>query len=61
MIKRLIEEVEKKYGEKISTANDCKYLSQEINDSINELISDSTLRRFFGLLSASSKPSAGCS
>ena len=58
MIKRLIEEVEKKYGEKISTANDCKYLSQEINDSINELISDSTLRRFFGLLSASSKPSA---
>jgi len=57
MFDRFIQEVEKKYGGKIATSSDCKYLSLEINDTINELISDSTLRRFFGFLQTSSKPS----
>lgn len=57
MIKNLIKEVEKRYGGKIATSNDCKYLSQDISDAINELISESTLRRFFGFLKTTSKPS----
>ncbi|MFP4556301.1 MAG: hypothetical protein ACLFNU_05460 [Bacteroidales bacterium] len=57
MIQKLKDYVEHEFGKKISYQKDCKTLSNSILNKSSEVISPSTLRRFFGFLSTNSKPS----
>lgn len=57
MVDALRNSVEAKFGRKITYHKDCKSLSDIIFGITKELISDSTLRRFFGLLATNSNPS----
>ncbi len=54
-IKELRIGVEETFGEKITTAKQCRMLEEAILAESNRRISSATLRRFFGLLPSSSK------
>ncbi|MCT4587771.1 MAG: hypothetical protein N4A71_08115 [Carboxylicivirga sp.] len=54
-IKELRYAVEEKFGEKVTTAKQCRILEEAILDETKRRISSATLRRFFGLLPSSSK------
>lgn len=57
MIQRLKESVETKFGKKIIYQRDCTDLSISIQEETEQLLSHSTLRRFFGFLATNSNPS----
>jgi len=57
MIQRLKESVEAKFGRKIAYQKDCISLSDSVFKLTSEILSPSTLRRFFGFLSTNSNPS----
>ncbi len=57
MIQQLKDSVELKFGRKITYQKDCKDLSECILKETSQLISASTLRRFFGFLATNSNPS----
>ena len=57
MIQELKEQVELKFGKKITYQKDCKTLSDSILNESGLYISPSTLRRFFGFLKTNSNPS----
>jgi len=57
MIQKLKEAVEAKFGRKIAYQKDCISLSNSVLNLTSELLSPSTLRRFFGFLSTNSNPS----
>ncbi|HCX99428.1 MAG TPA: hypothetical protein DG754_04730 [Bacteroidales bacterium] len=57
MIQQLKENIELKFGRKISYHKDCRALSECIISETSHLLSSSTLRRFFGLLATNSNPS----
>lgn len=50
-------EVEKKFGRKIRYAKDCVLLSADINKTTGRMVSASTLKRVWNLISSSSYPS----
>lgn len=58
MIQKLKDYVEHEFGKKVSYQKDCKTLSASILNKTSEVISPSTLRRFYGFLSTNSKPSS---
>ncbi len=49
----LLEEVEKKYGRKVSTSTDFESLSVVIEHEIGEYLSSSTLKRLWGYVTPS--------
>lgn len=55
--KRLIADVEKRFGRQIRYQRDCQTLSAHVFEQIHEYISPATLRRLFGFLVTNSKPS----
>lgn len=57
MIQHLKENIELKFGRKITYQKDCKDLSECIMNNTSQLLSPSTLRRFFGFLATNSNPS----
>jgi hypothetical protein len=57
MIDRLKSEVETKYGRRIENSKDCRNLAILISEDTGDILSETTVRRCFGLLRASSKPS----
>ncbi|MDD4673222.1 MAG: tetratricopeptide repeat protein [Bacteroidales bacterium] len=57
MIQKLKDSIESKFGNKIAYQKDCKALSNRIFNDTSQVISPSTLRRFFGFLSTNSNPS----
>ena len=57
MIQKLKDSIEGKFGSKIAYQKDCKSLSDNVFHNTSQIISPSTLRRFFGFLSTNSHPS----
>lgn len=57
MVELLTQEVESRFGRKISCQKDCISLSISIMDTCREYLSPATLRRLFGLLATNSNPS----
>lgn len=57
MIQKLKDSIENKFGGKIAYQKDCKVLSDVVLKDTSQVISPSTLRRFFGFLSTNSNPS----
>lgn len=57
MIKQLQESVMASFGGVIAQSKDCKLLRDSVLKDTGRLISEATLRRFFGLLPTNSKPS----
>lgn len=57
MIQRLKENVESKFGRKIIYQRECNELSISIQEETEQVLSNSTLRRFFGFLATNSNPS----
>jgi hypothetical protein len=57
MIQRLKETVEAKFGRRIAYQKDCKCLSDKVFEHTAQVLSPSTLRRFYGFLSTNSNPS----
>ncbi|MEI6946660.1 hypothetical protein V9K67_05615 [Paraflavisolibacter sp. H34] len=49
--------IQKEFGRKISTANDCIELSEDIFQKTDETLNSNTLRRFFGLVTYYFNPS----
>lgn len=58
MFDKLKERVEQKFGGKVVNVKNCQSLSELITERCGARISDSTLRRLWGLLPSSGKPSA---
>jgi len=56
-IVHLKEEIQKKFGQNIFYAKDCKFLSEVIQESTKRQISISTLKRFFGIIKSPFNPS----
>lgn len=56
-IRQLRLNVFKQFGKQISTATDCENLAAELTEQYKANISGQTLRRFFGLIRVSTKPS----
>ncbi len=50
-------EIQKKHGQEISYAKDCQILSAAIFQKTKRQVSVSTLKRFFGIIRSSFKPS----
>ncbi len=55
--KELLQDIETKFGKKVSYQRDCKTLSDSVFEVTHEYISPATLRRLFGFLVTNSKPS----
>ena len=50
-------EIEQAFGKKINSYGDCLFLSDDIYAKISVRVSANTLRRFFGLIQSTSRPS----
>ena len=57
IVTQLQKRVTEKFGKKIYTATDCENLAHDLKENLNEVVSSQTLRRFFGLIKATSKTS----
>ncbi len=57
LIQHLKDEIQNKFGERICHAGHCQILSEQIRNSTKRLLSVSTLKRFFGIIKTSFKPS----
>ncbi len=57
MIQKLKDSVEVKFGRRIAYQKDCKILSDKLYEHTSQVVSPSTLRRFFGFLTTNSNPS----
>lgn len=57
MIQKLKDSVEVKFGRRIAYQKDCKTLSDRLYEYSSQVVSPSTLRRFFGFLTTNSNPS----
>jgi len=55
--KLLIKDIQTKIGKEIRYGKDCKKLSEQIEKETGRQISDSTLKRFFGIINSPFKPS----
>ncbi len=53
----LRKDLEVKIGRKVKNTKDCTYLKEQIQDETNRQISNSTLKRFFGLITTNFLPS----
>lgn len=56
MLQKLKKAVESQFGRKVLCAKDCQSLASSILERTSERLSDSTLRRFWGLLSGTTSP-----
>lgn len=50
-------DLEIKFGRKLKYSKDCKFLSTQIFEATNRQLSESTIKRFFGLIKTTFKPS----
>lgn len=59
VVEELKKQVEQAFGEPVLNVKHCQRLSESISDRCGQRISDSTIRRIWGMLGAPRKPSVG--
>ncbi len=57
LIQLLKDEIQSKFGQRISYATDCQVLSEQIQNSTKRQVSASTLKRLFGIIKSTCDPS----
>lgn len=57
LIQFIKDEIQSKFGEKVSCAADCQILSEQIQNLTQRQISVSTIKRFFGIIESTFNPS----